>query len=162
MTELLLRLFVKNHADVRDPLVRDAYGTLSGVVGIVLNLLLAAGKFAAGLLTASIAIMADAFNNLSDAGSSVVSLIGFKLAKEPAHKDHPFGHGRIEYVAGLVVAMIIILMGFELAKSSVEKIITPQEMSFRDVYKRQTWTTSSAARRPALHWRTSSPSPEAI
>lgn len=130
MTKLLLRLFVPDHTNIHDPAVREAYGTLSGVVGIVLNILLAAGKFLAGMLTASIAITADAINNLSDAGSSVVSLIGFKLAKEPAHKDHPFGHGRIEYIAGLVVAMIIILMGFELGKSSIEKIFAPETMTF--------------------------------
>lgn len=130
MTKLLLRLFVPDHTNIHAPAVREAYGTLSGVVGIVLNILLAAGKFLAGMLTASIAITADAINNLSDAGSSVVSLIGFKLAKEPAHKDHPFGHGRIEYIAGLVVAMIIILMGFELGKSSIEKIFAPETMTF--------------------------------
>lgn len=99
MTTLLLKWFVPNYQNTRDPHVRDTYGTLSGVTGILLNLLLSAGKFIAGLLTASIAITADAINNLSDAGSSIVSLVGFKMANQPAHKDHPFGHGRIEYVA---------------------------------------------------------------
>ena len=130
MTALLLKWFVRDYQNTRDPNVRDAYGTLSGVVGILLNLLLSAGKFAAGVLTSSIAIMADAINNLSDAGSSIDSLIGYKMAKEPAHKDHPFGHGRIEYIAGLIVSLIIILMGFELAKSSVGKIFHPDPMQF--------------------------------
>lgn len=130
MTQLLLKWFVSDYENVHDPNVRDAYGTLSGVVGILLNLLLSAGKFAAGVLTSSIAITADAINNLSDAGSSIVSLVGFKMAKEPAHKDHPFGHGRIEYIAGLIVSLIIILMGFELAKSSASKIFHPEPMQF--------------------------------
>ena len=130
MTTLLLKWFVPNYQNTRDPHVRDTYGTLSGVTGILLNLLLSAGKFIAGLLTASIAITADAINNLSDAGSSIVSLVGFKMANQPAHKDHPFGHGRIEYVAGLIVSMIIILMGFELAKSSISKILHPEAMQF--------------------------------
>lgn len=130
MTTLLLKWFVPNYQNTRDPHVRDAYGTLSGITGILLNLLLSVGKFIAGLLTASIAITADAINNLSDAGSSIVSLVGFKMANQPAHKDHPFGHGRIEYVAGLIVSMIIILMGFELAKSSLSKIWHPEAMQF--------------------------------
>lgn len=130
MTALLLKWFVRDYQNTRDPKVRDAYGTLSGVTGILLNLLLSAGKFIAGMLTASIAITADAINNLSDAGSSIVSLVGFKMANQPAHKDHPFGHGRIEYVAGLIVSLIILLMGFELAKSSLSKILHPEAMQF--------------------------------
>ena len=130
MTELLVKLFLKNADDVRNPAVRERYGLLSGVVGIVLNLLLSAGKFFAGLATASISITADAFNNLSDAGSSVVTLVGFRLAGQKADDDHPFGHGRLEYLSGLLVSLIILLVGLELLKSSVEKIIRPEEVSF--------------------------------
>lgn len=130
MTDFLIRLFIKNSGAVLDPNVRERYGRLSGCVGIVLNFLLFAGKFAAGYLTASIAITADAFNNLSDAGSSVITLIGFRLAKQRADSSHPFGHGRMEYMAGLVVSLLILLVGFELGKSSFEKILHPAEVSF--------------------------------
>ncbi len=126
MVSLLIRLFVKNRENTSDPEVRRKYGEVCGFAGILLNVLLFAGKFIAGQLSGSIAIMADAFNNLSDAGSSVITLIGFRLAGRKPDPDHPFGHGRIEYISGLVVAAIIILMGFELVKSSVEKIINPQ------------------------------------
>ena len=113
-----------------DPAVRRGYGVLCGVVGIYLNVLLFLGKFAAGTVSGSIAITADAFNNLSDAGSSVVTLLGFKLAAQEPDRQHPFGHGRMEYISGLVVAMLILLMGVELLKSSVEKIFHPEEVSF--------------------------------
>lgn len=130
MINALVKHFIKNSEEVHDPAVRQAYGLFSGGVGILLNLILFAGKAFAGLLTGSIAITADAFNNLSDAGSSVVTLIGFRMAGQKADKDHPFGHGRIEYLAGLLVAMVILLVGFELAKSSVEKIFHPEAVDF--------------------------------
>ncbi len=112
---------------------RSAYGMLCGVVGILLNILLFVGKFVTGLLTNSIAITADAVNNLSDAGSSVITLAGFKLAEQKADSEHPYGHGRMEYIAGFVVAAIILIMGFELIRSSVEKIIHPQKPLFSAV-----------------------------
>ncbi|MBM6871451.1 cation transporter [Pseudoflavonifractor phocaeensis] len=130
MTQLLLRLFVRDYQQTKDPEVRTRYGLLSGVVGIVLNLLLSGGKFLAGTLSGSISITADAFNNLTDAGSSVVTLVGFHMAGQKADDDHPFGHGRVEYLAGLLVAGIILLVGFELAKSSVDQILHPEEVRF--------------------------------
>ena len=128
MTQFFLRLFAPG--DVRDPKVRAAVGRLSGIVGIVSNLLLFAGKLLAGTLAGSVSITADALNNLSDATSSVVTLLGFKLAEQPADEDHPYGHARYEYIAGLAVAAIIILIGFELAKSSVDKILHPAATEF--------------------------------
>lgn len=130
MTQLLLRLFVRDYQQTKDPEVRTRYGLMSGIVGIVLNLLLSGGKFLAGTISGSISITADAFNNLTDAGSSVVTLVGFHMAGQKADDDHPFGHGRMEYLAGLVVAGIILLVGFELAKSSVEQILHPEEVRF--------------------------------
>ncbi len=130
MTDLLVKLFLKNADDVKNPAVREKYGLLSGVVGIVLNLLLSAGKLLAGVATSSISITADALNNLTDAGSSVVTLVGFRLAGQKADDDHPFGHGRMEYLAGLLVSLIILLVGLELGKTSIEKIIHPEEVSF--------------------------------
>lgn len=124
MISLLARLFLKPEG--RDEAsLRKGYGMLCGAVGIGLNILLFAGKFFAGTLAGSIAITADAFNNLSDAGSSFVTLLGFQLAGQKPDSDHPFGHGRIEYLSGLAVSMLIILMGFELAKSSLDKILHP-------------------------------------
>ncbi len=125
MIGLLAKLFIKNHTNPADPAVRSAYGMLCGIMGILLNLLLFALKLMAGLFSASVAIMADAFNNLSDAASSFITLIGFKLAEQKPDADHPFGHGRFEYISGLVVSFVIILMGFELVKSSFEKILKP-------------------------------------
>ena len=130
MINLLVKTFVKDAGNVQDPQVRQRYGTLSGAVGIFLNLLLSAGKMIAGLITGSIAITADAFNNLTDAGSSVVTLVGFRMAGKQADGDHPFGHGRIEYLSGLAVSVVILLVGLELAKSSVEKIIHPEPVEF--------------------------------
>ena len=115
---------------MQDPLVRGRYGVLSGATGIFLNVCLFAAKFLAGILTSSIAITADAFNNLSDAGSSVVTLVGFKMAQSPADKEHPFGHGRIEYLSGLAVSIAIFLVGLELVKSSFDKILHPQTVDF--------------------------------
>ena len=124
MTDLLPRLFVRDHQNTSDPKVRAAYGTLSGVVGIVLNLLLFVGKFIAGTVSGSIAVSADAFNNLSDAGSSIVSLVSFRIAAKPADRDHPFGHARIEYIASMIVSFLVLLVGFEIVSDSVKKIIS--------------------------------------
>ena len=129
MSELLLRLFVPN-GDADDPKVRTRCGQLSGITGIILNILLVAGKLTVGIIAGSVAIIADAINNFSDAASSVITLIGFRLAGQKPDKEHPFGHGRIEYVAGLIVSVLIIFMGFELAWSSIEKIITPSPTEF--------------------------------
>lgn len=129
MSELLLRLFIPK-GDAEDPKVRTRCGLLSGITGIILNILLVAGKLTVGLLAGSVAIIADAVNNFSDAASSVITLIGFKLAGQKPDKEHPFGHGRIEYIAGLIVSMLILFMGFELAWSSIEKIITPEAAEF--------------------------------
>lgn len=118
-------MFVKDHKNTESPKVREKYGTLGGGVGIVCNLLLFIIKFSLGLISGAVSIMADAFNNLSDIGSSVVSILGFKLSKKPADPDHPFGHGRIEYMSAFIVAILICLVGFELLKTSVEKIINP-------------------------------------
>ena len=130
MTETLVRLFVKNSRDTTDPAVRTAYGNLASWVGIFCNLLLCAGKFLAGTLSGSISIAADAVNNLSDASSSVVSLIGFKLGARPADDEHPYGHARFEYLAGLAVAVMVLVIGVELLKSSVDKILHPAAVTF--------------------------------
>ncbi len=130
MITFLAKRWVPQDGDPTSPAVRQAYGTLCGVVGILLNLLLFAGKFLAGTLSGSVAITADAFNNLADSGSSVVTLLGFKLAGRKPDPEHPFGHGRMEYLSGLVVAALILLMGFELGKSSVEKILHPEPVQF--------------------------------
>lgn len=126
MLKLLIKLFIKNSDDVANPAVRRAYGTLCSLYGVFLNVLLFAGKYFAGVLTGSVAIVADAFNNLSDAGSSVITLLGFALAGRKSDLEHPFGHGRIEYLTGLALSALIILMGFELGKSSLGKIISPE------------------------------------
>lgn len=123
--EWIFSLFVKDYKNTNDEAVRHRYGILGGTVGIILNILLFVFKILAGVFTRSISIVADAFNNLSDAGSSLITLIGFKLAGKPADHDHPFGHGRFEYISALFVSVLILFMGFELAKSSVGKIINP-------------------------------------
>ena len=125
MTQLLLRLFVKNQEQVKDVHVRSAIGTLSGTVGIVCNLVLFAIKLLAGTLAGSVSITADALNNLSDASGSIVTLAGFRLAGKPADEHHPYGHARYEYLTGLGVAAMIVVIGFELARTSVEKILNP-------------------------------------
>lgn len=126
MTELLLRLFVKDYRNAEQPSVRASIGKLAGVVGIVCNSLLFVFKLVAGLIAGSVSIIADALNNLSDASSSLVTLMGFKLAQRPADKDHPYGHARYEYLSGFIVSGLIFVIGIELAKSSVEKIINPE------------------------------------
>lgn len=130
MTEILVRLFVKDNTNVENPKVRTSYGTLSSIVGIICNVLLSAVKLVIGIIINSISVQADAVNNISDAASSIISLIGVKLAGRPADKEHPFGHGRFEYLAGLVVAFLILQVGFTLLKSSFNKILTPQELDF--------------------------------
>lgn len=130
MIHFLAKHIIKDYENVSSPAVRRAYGILCGCVGIALNLLLFAGKLLAGILSRSIAVTADAVNNLSDAGSSVVTLLGFKLAAQKPDKDHPFGHGRLEYISGLVVSMVILLMGVELGKTSLEKILHPEPVEF--------------------------------
>ena len=129
MVTLLGRLLIRQEGR-EEAEIRKAYGILCGAVGIFFNVLLFAGKFFAGTLSGSIAITADAFNNLSDAGSSVVTLLGFQLAGQKPDTHHPFGHGRMEYLSGLVVSMLILLMGVELGKSSLEKILHPEEVDF--------------------------------
>lgn len=124
----LTQRFIKNADNTSDPLVRAQYGALAGGVGIIVNVLLFGMKFFIGSFTNSIAITADAFNNLSDAGSSVVTLVGFHMSNKPADKEHPFGHGRIEYISGMVIAFLILLVGFQLFMNSVEKIFHPEEV----------------------------------
>lgn len=133
MITLLAKLFIRDRDNTKSPEVRQAYGMLCGAVGIFMNLCLFAGKFIAGHISNSIAVTADAFNNLSDAGSSIITLIGFKMAGQKPDPDHPFGHGRIEYISGLLVSVIILLMGLELLKSSVTKILRPEELTFSPV-----------------------------
>ena len=123
MTKLLTKLFIKNSENVSDPVVRKDYGTLSSVVGIIVNLILAGIKILAGVLSGSVAIIADAFNNLSDSGSSVITLISFKLSSKPADKEHPYGHARIEYIASMVVSFIILLVGAELLIDSGKTLL---------------------------------------
>ena len=130
MTEWLVRRFVKNYQESDDPKVRMAYGKFAGVVGIVCNVLLCLGKGVAGLVSGSVSIVADAVNNLSDASSNIISLLGFKLAGKPADSGHPYGHGRYEYLSGLLVAVLIVVIGVELVKSSVEKIANPEPTDF--------------------------------
>ena len=130
MIKLLTRIFVKNSHDVKDPAVRRAYGTLTSVVGILLNVLLAAAKLLAGTLSGSISMRADAINNLSDAGSSVISLLSFKLSAKPADRDHPFGHARMEYVASMIVSFLILFVGVELIRGAIDKLIAPVPIDF--------------------------------
>jgi len=130
MTNFLLNTFVKDHARTADPHVRAAIGRLSGTVGIGANILLFLGKLAVGALSGSMSVTADALNNLSDASSAIVTLLGFRLAQIPADEDHPYGHARFEYLSGLAVAVMIMLIGLELARSSVEKILNPAAVEF--------------------------------
>ena len=130
---LLIRLCVRGHERTEDPAVRLEYGILSGYTGLAVNVLLAAIKFAVGLISGSVAIAADAVNNLSDAGNSIVTVFGFKLAAKPADREHPFGHGRFEYVAGVVVAVIIVAMGLNFLVESVQRIVTPHKVNMSGV-----------------------------
>lgn len=131
MTEFLVRHFIKDHEDVEKISVRTAYGVLASIVGIFCNVFLFAVKFVTGLILHSVSVTADAFNNLSDAGSSVVSFAGVKMAEKPADKDHPFGHGRIEYIAALAVSFLVLEVGFTFLKDSIGRIRTPETMNFQ-------------------------------
>lgn len=130
LVDLFGKLFVRDYDKPGDPGVRERYGIMASIVGIALNLLLAVGKFAVGLLTASIAIQADAMNNLSDAGSSVISLISFRIAARPADREHPYGHARIEYVASMIVSFLILLIGVEFFSESISKIVQGSDTTF--------------------------------
>lgn len=130
MVDLLVHRFIENADDTANPAVRNAYGTLASTVGIVCNVLLCVGKGAIGLFAGSVSIVADAVNNLSDASSNVVSLLGFHMAGRPADREHPYGHGRYEYLAGMVVAVLVLVIGVELVRSSVEKLIDPSPTEF--------------------------------
>ncbi len=130
MTTLLISLFIKDNKNVSSPKVRGKYGKLSGVVGIVANIILFLAKLTVGLLTTSVSIIADALNNLSDSASSIITLIGFKFAEKPADSEHPFGHGRYEYIAAFIISVFIFLMGFEIGMTSLDKILNPQEITF--------------------------------
>ena len=133
MTDFLVKHFVKDYEKTDNADVRTSYGILSSIVGICCNILLFAAKLLIGIGMNSLAIMADAFNNLSDAASSVISFIGVKMANKPADKEHPFGHGRIEYIAALIVSFLVIEVGFTFLKSSLEKIRNPEEITFEPV-----------------------------
>ncbi|MCU6747113.1 cation diffusion facilitator family transporter [Faecalicatena acetigenes] len=133
MTEFLVRHFVKDYKEVEKVSVRTAYGVLASIVGIFCNVFLFGVKFIIGILTGSVSVTADAFNNLSDAGSSVISFIGVKIASKPADQSHPFGHGRMEYIAALVVAFLILQVGFTFLKDSFGKILHPAELEFQIV-----------------------------
>lgn len=126
MTNLLIRLFIKDRNNIKSPEARRAYGTLGSVVGIIFNLILAIGKYMVGFLFGAISLMADGINNLSDAGSQIISFISFKMAAKPADRDHPFGHARIEYVASMIVSFIVLLIGWNLLSDSVKKIFNPE------------------------------------
>ncbi len=130
MTKLLVRLFIKNSDKVEEPAVRGAYGTLAGFVGIFCNGILCIGKLVIGALSGSVSITADAVNNLSDASSNIVTLVAFRLAQKPEDKEHPYGHARIEYLSGLAVAALILIIGVQLAKDSFEKVLHPAEVEF--------------------------------
>lgn len=130
MTQWLLKTFIKNFEHTEDSAVRTEYGKLSSYVGIICNVLLFAGKLLIGLLSGSVSIMADAVNNLSDASSSIISLMGFKLASKPADQEHPYGHGRYEYLSGLMVALLIMIIGVELFQNSLERVLHPSSVNF--------------------------------
>lgn len=130
MIQLLVKWFIKDYENIKDKKVRQAYGMLGGILGIACNVCLFVAKLLAGILTGAISIIADAFNNLSDALSSIVTLIGFKMAGKPADKEHPFGHGRVEYLAGLFISATILLVGWQLGVSSVQKILHPEELTY--------------------------------
>lgn len=129
-SNFLIRTFIKDHKNTGDREVRQKYGYLSGLIGIICNILLFGLKISIGLFINSIAVIADAFNNLTDVGSSVVTIFGFKMSGKPADKEHPFGHGRFEYIAALVVSFMVIMVGFEFVKSSVDKVINPEPLKF--------------------------------
>jgi len=128
--EFIVNRFIKNNSNVKDNAVRNSYGILGGIIGIIINVILFIIKLSVGLLVSSIAIMADAFNNLSDAASSLITILGFKLSNKPADREHPFGHGRIEYLSALIVAFMVMLVGLQFIKSSFERIVNPSPVTF--------------------------------
>ena len=130
MHTILIKQFIKDYENTNNLKVREAYGTLGSITGIIINLMLALSKYFAGVISGSISVTADAINNLSDAGSSIISLVGVKLSAKPADKDHPYGHGRVEYISALAVSFVVLLMGIELFKSSADKIINPVPVKF--------------------------------
>lgn len=130
LSNFLIKFFIKNSNDVQTPKVRNAYANLAGVIGILVNVLLFVIKLSVGLLVKSVAIMADAFNNLSDAASSVITIVGFRMANKPADAEHPFGHGRIEYISALIVSFMVMLVGIQFIKSSFDRIINPEPVTF--------------------------------
>lgn len=131
MTRLLIKMFIKNPENISDTKIRENYGILGSIVGIVSNILLFIVKFIIGILLNSVAITADSFNNLSDSASSIITFLGFKMANKPADKEHPFGHGRMEYISALIISFIIVLLGFEFFKSSIAKIFNPEPIVFK-------------------------------
>lgn len=133
MTKLIIKLFIKNNQDVNDVSVRSKYGRLSGIIGIISNLILTIIKLVAGIIAGSIAIIADGINNLSDVSTSVVTLLGFRLSSIPADKEHPYGHQRIEYIAGLIVSIFVLIVGLGLLQTSVEKIIKPEPIIYSNL-----------------------------
>lgn len=132
-SKFLVNTFIKNNEDISNEKVRGKYIFLGGLVGILSNFLLFVIKLSVGLITSSIAIMADAFNNLSDAGSSIITIVGFKLSDKPADAEHPFGHGRIEYISALIVSFMVMLVGFQFVKSSLERIFNPIDIKFETI-----------------------------
>lgn len=133
ISQMLIKKFIKNSDDIKNKKVRESYGYLGGIVGVLVNILLFFIKITAGFLVNSIAVIADAFNNLSDVGASLVTIFGFKLSSKPADKEHPFGHGRIEYISGLIVAFLVMLVGFEFIKSSFDRIKNPVPVEFSPI-----------------------------
>lgn len=130
ISNFLIEKFVPDHSNVKNKKVREKYGYLGGIIGILVNLVLFGVKFTVGIIVNSIAVTADAFNNLSDVGSSIITIFGFKLSSKPADKEHPFGHGRIEYISGLIVAFLVLMVGFEFVKSSFDRIKNPTPVEF--------------------------------
>jgi cation diffusion facilitator family transporter len=133
IANFLVKSFIKNNEDTKNQKVRNAYGTLGGIIGVIINVILFLIKFSVGMLVGSIAVSADAFNNLSDAASSIITIVGFKMASKPADAEHPFGHGRIEYLSALLVAFMVMLVGLQFIKSSIERILNPQAITFEIV-----------------------------
>lgn len=130
LSQFLVSRFIKDYTNTKDEKVREAYGYLGGIVGIIVNAILFAIKLSVGLLSKSIAVTADAFNNLSDAASSIITIVGFKLASKPADEEHPFGHGRIEYLSALIVSFMVMLVGFQFIKASFDRIVNPTAVTF--------------------------------
>ncbi|KEH99278.1 cation diffusion facilitator family transporter [Clostridium botulinum C/D str. BKT12695] len=131
LSKFLVSKFIKNHENISDNKVRDSYGYLGGIIGVIVNIALFLIKLSVGLIVKSIAVTADAFNNLSDALSSIITIAGFKMASKPADEKHPFGHGRIEYLSGLIVAFMVMLVGFQFTKSSFSRIMNPEKVYFQ-------------------------------